>query len=100
VAKRSQRPTVRPDNPRLLARNSARSYIEIDPDHPAYSAGRAWMLEPEPVPPSEVDALNHRVQRTLVFKAMVAAATDELAIGATRVDQRRLRAIRHDAAGL
>jgi hypothetical protein len=100
VAKASQRPTVRPDNPRLLARRSQHGYIELDPKNPDLQAYRAWMTEPEPVPPLEVDALNHRRTQTLVLKAMIEAATDELAVGATRADQRRLRAIRHHAAGL
>jgi hypothetical protein len=50
--------------------------------------------------PPEVDALNHRRVRALVFKAAVAAFTDEYAIGATSADRRRLRAIRHYAAEL
>jgi hypothetical protein len=84
----------------LLARSSQRGYIELDPDRPELQAHRVMFREPEPVPPPEADALNHRVQQTIVFKAWIAVVTDELAVGACRADQHHLRAIRHHAAEL
>jgi hypothetical protein len=91
---------ARVDKPLLLARSSQYGYIEVDPYRLDDDLHRAMYDEPEAVAPPEVDRINARRVQLAAFQEMVADATDQLAVGATRVEQRKLRSIRYQSASL